>query len=418
MYKYSQMNKYLKKLNTYLIIITFFYLSLIVSFFLNEDSSGGAQADFFTTQHLIKKISEDLLLGIIDWKNSSISHFPLHYVVSAIFVKFLTNIDIVRFLFLNFSILIPFFFYKCIKIIFRNENAAILLSILIFISPYFRSSAIWLTTDNTALIFFTIAIFFFLKTIRQNNNTNINYYYFLLFFFASSFTRQYLIVFLLFFLVKMYKEKIFINEFKIKIIYLTTFLLLFLYIFGIKFLKSYNSQTSQLLTDNFYNNIYINLSIIFFYLSPLIFFFKENIINFLNFLKKKRYVHIFFFLILTSFLYKFDYSHNYGGGFYFKLTNVYLSRIIFLFICFLGLSIIYYLAEKNLYNFILVIILFSIFNYNIVYQKYFDPLLILIFFTLFEHKVINVIIKKIWPNFMYLFIYFFLFWLISLITHI
>ena len=418
MYKYSQMNKYLKKLKTYLIIITFFYLSLIVSFFLNEDSSGGAQADFFTTQHLIKKISEDFLLGIIDWKNSSLSHFPLHYVVSAIFVKFLTNIDIVRFLFLNFSILIPFFFYKCIKIIFRNENAAILLSILIFISPYFRSSAIWLTTDNTALIFFTIAIFFFLKTIRQNNNTNINYYYFLLFFFASSFTRQYLIVFLLFFLFKLYKEKIFINEFKIKIIYLTTFLLLFLYIFGIKFLKSYNSQTSQLLTDNFYNNIYINLSIIFFYLSPLIFFFKENIINFLNFLKKKRYVHIFFFLILTSFLYKFDYSHNYGGGFYFKLTNVYLSRIIFLFICFLGLSIIYYLAEKNLYNFILVIILFSIFNYNIVYQKYFDPLLILIFFTLFEHKVINVIIKKIWPNFMYLFIYFFLFWLISLITHI
>ena len=97
MYKYSQMNKYLKKLKTYLIIITFFYLSLIVSFFLNEDSSGGAQADFFTTQHLIKKISEDFLLGIIDWKNSSLSHFPLHYVVSAIFVKFLTNIDIVRF---------------------------------------------------------------------------------------------------------------------------------------------------------------------------------------------------------------------------------------------------------------------------------------------------------------------------------
>jgi hypothetical protein len=170
------MTKHLKKFKTYLIIITFFYLSLIVSFFLNENTSGGSQADFFTTQHLMKKISEDILLGIIDWKNSSISHFPLHYVVSAIFLKFLNNIDIVRFLFLNFSILIPFFFYKCIKIIFKNENAAILLSILIFISPYFRSSAIWLTTDNTALIFFTIAIFFFLKTTRQNNNTNINYY--------------------------------------------------------------------------------------------------------------------------------------------------------------------------------------------------------------------------------------------------
>jgi hypothetical protein len=415
------MTKHLKKFKTYLIIITFFYLSLIVSFFLNENTSGGSQADFFTTQHLMKKISEDILLGIIDWKNSSMSHFPLHYVVSAIFLKFLNNIDIVRFLFLNFSILIPFFFYKSIKIIFKNENAAILLSILIFISPYFRSSAIWLTTDNTALIFFTIAIFFFLKTTRQNNNTNINYYYyfFLLFFFASALTRQYLIVFLIFFIVKLHRKKIFFNKFKIKLIYLGTLLLFFFYIFGIKFLKSYNSQTSQFLTNNIFNNIYINLSIIFFYLSPLIFFFKENIINFFNFFKKNKYIHISFFLILALFLYKFDYSHNYGGGFYFKLTNnYYLTKIIFLFICFLSLSIIYYLTENNLNNFILVIILFSIFNYNIVYQKYFDPLLIIIFFTLFEHKAINLVIKKIWPNFLYLFIYFFLFWLISFITHI
>jgi len=418
MYKYCQMTRHLKKLKTYLIIITFFYLSLIVSFFLNEDSSGGAQADFFTTQHLIKKISEDFLLGIIDWKNSSLSHFPLHYVVSAIFLKFLTNIDIVRFLFLNLSILIPIFFYKCIKIIFKNDNAAVLLSILIFISPYFRSSAVWLTTDNTALIFFTIAIFFFLKTIKQNNNTNINYFFFLLFFFASSLTRQYLIFFLIFFLVELYREKKIFIKFKVKIIYLAILLLFFFYIVGIKFLKSYNTQTSQLLTNNIFNNIYINLSIIFFYLSPMIFFFKENIINFLNFFKKNIYVLISLFLILTLFLYKFDYSHNYGGGFYFKLTNNYLTKITFLFICFLSLSIIYYLTENNLNNFILVIILFSIFNYNIVYQKYFDPLLIIIFFTLFEHKAINLIIKKIWPNFLYLFIYFFLFWLISFITHI
>jgi hypothetical protein len=223
---------------------------------------------------------------------------------------------------------------------------------------------------------------------------------------------------LIFFLVKLYRKKIFFNKFKIKIIYLGTLLLFFFYIFGIKFLKSYNSQTSQLLTNNIFNNIYINLSIIFFYLSPLIFFFKENIINFFSFFKKNKYVHISFFFILALFLYKFDYSHNYGGGFYFKLTNNYLTKIIFLFICFLSLSLIYYLTKNNLNNFILVIILFSIFNYNIVYQKYFDPLLIIIFFTLFEHKSIDLIIKKIWPNFLYLFIYFFLFWLISFITHI
>jgi hypothetical protein len=411
------MTKYSKKIKIYLIIITFFYLSLIVSFLLDENSSGGSKADFLTTLNLVEKISHNFFFGIKEWTNSSLTHFPFHYLISAVFLKLLDNVEIVRFIFLNICVLIPIFFYKCIKITFKNEAAAMLLPILIFISPYFRSSAIWLTTDNTAIIFFIISIFFFIKTIRHNKNKNINYYYFLFFLFLSSFTRQYYILFLVFFLFKLYQKKNY-AEFKIKIIYLIVLVFFFLCVFIIKLLKSQNHHIPHLLTNNIYNNIYINLSIIFFYLSPFIFLFKENIINFFIFLKKKKYIHIIFFCILTLFLYKFDYNSSLGGGFYLKLTNTYFTKIIFLFICFLGFSIIYYLTYNNLNNFILIIILFSIFNYNVIYQKYFDPLLIIIFFTLFEHKAINIIIKKIWPNFMYLFIYFFLFWLISIITHI
>ena len=152
------MTKDLKKSKTYLIIIIFFYLGLIVSFLFNENSSGGSQADFYNTLHLIKKISEDFLLGISDWKNSSLSHFPLHYILSAILYKFLNNIDNVRFLFLNISILIPFFFYKCIKIIFKNDNAAILLSILIFIDGLFKPLLLFIFTIGFFFVFFLVCL--------------------------------------------------------------------------------------------------------------------------------------------------------------------------------------------------------------------------------------------------------------------
>ena len=163
------------KFNFFISVAIFFYLSLVIGFFFNENSSGGSHQDFFTTWPLIKEISKDFILGIKFIIDSSLIHFPLHYILSALFFKLLNNVELLRFIFLNISALIPLYFYKCLKFKFKNTNLIIILSSLIFLSPYFRSSAIWITTDNTAILFFTISIFFFLKIIKENEDKIINY---------------------------------------------------------------------------------------------------------------------------------------------------------------------------------------------------------------------------------------------------
>ena len=181
MFKYN-------KFNFYITIAVLFYFSLLIGFFFDENSSGGSRLDFFTTWPLITGISKDFILGIKFIIDSSLIHFPMHYILSGVFFKLLNNVELLRFIFLNISVLIPLYFYKCLKVKFKNTNAIIILSTLIFISPYFRSSAIWITTDNTAILFFTISIFFFLRIIKENNDEIINYILFILFITLSALT--------------------------------------------------------------------------------------------------------------------------------------------------------------------------------------------------------------------------------------
>ena len=198
------------KINFCKTLLLLLYISLITGFFFNENSSGGSKIDFLYTLPFVKKISENFFLGVeLLNKSSTIVHFPLHYIIVSLFFKLFDSTEILRIIFLNISILIPFIFYKSLGIIYKNKITILLIPTLIFLSPYFRSSAIWPTSDNTALIFFSITIFFFLKIIKNINYNHIHCILFILFFFLSSLTRQYYIVFLLYFFYIFYKKNIF-----------------------------------------------------------------------------------------------------------------------------------------------------------------------------------------------------------------
>ena len=402
------------KINFCKVLLLVLYISLITGFFFNENSSGGSKIDFLYTLPFVKKISENFFLGVeLLNKSSTIVHFPLHYIVVALFFKLFDSTEILRIIFLNISILIPFFFYKSLGIIYKNKITILLIPALIFLSPYFRSSAIWPTSDNTALIFFSITIFFFLKIIKNINYNHIHCILFILFFFLSSLTRQYYIIFLVYFFYIFYKKNIF-KKIKGKLFYLTIFIIIVGYVIFNNILKIKITET--FLTNNIFNNIYINLSILFFYFFPLFFFDIENFNKFKKFFFENKKFYFLSSLILFILYTKFNYS-GLGGGFYYQLINNYLSKEIFLIISLLGFYVLYYFIYKNLNNLILILILFSIFNYKVVYQKYFDPLFLIIFFTLFKHSAIDSLIKTTsnFRNFLYIFIYFFLYWLVNIV---
>ena len=57
-------------------------------------------------------------------------------------------------IFLTLSFFVPVVFYSILKKQFRgsNKNLLFAISLVLFFSPYLRSSAVWVTNDNLALI--------------------------------------------------------------------------------------------------------------------------------------------------------------------------------------------------------------------------------------------------------------------------
>lgn len=394
------------------------YFSLIVGFFLDENSAGGAKKDFYSTFFIIEEFSKNFLDGFKILINSNNPHFPLHYIILGELHRYISNIEILRFLILNINILIPFFFYKCLtKIIpkIRNEQA-LLFSTIIFISPYFRSSAIWATTDNTALLFFLISVFFFLQ-IKEKNNSYLCFLISIIFLGLAALSRFYYIIFFSYFSYGLIKNN------KIKKNLLTIILFAFLFLTpSIGYYICTKSKINNFLTDNLINNFYLNISILLFYLIPLIANSKKNIINFFNFLKENKKLFLIITLISLILIFKFNYfNKNYGGGFFFQIIKYYFHKDIQIYIfyisCLLGIAATCYIIKNTLNNFILILIFFISFNYMIVYQKYFEPLFFITLFTLFYNVANKFFDKYFIKNFVFIFLYFFSFLVICILKN-
>jgi hypothetical protein len=398
------------KISNSSILFFFLYLSLLFGFFLNENSSGGSKKDFHSTLFLVYSFSEDFNTGIRILTGSSLPHPFLHYFILGIIYKYIQNIEILRFFFLHFSVLIPILIYKTLKLSLK-KNHALFLSSLIFLSPYFRSSAIWGTTDNTALLFFTFSIYFFFK-LKKNIN---NYQYSILFLFflsLASLTRSYYIIFIILFIYSLRKKKLSIKFIILNLIFFSIMLIPNIWHYSIM-----KKTIHDFLTKNIINNLYINLSIIFFYLLPFIANSKENIIKFYTFIKKNinklSIISIIFFVLFKNFDY-FEYNH--GGGILFQITKFYFYQFLFIVISLMGFVTIYYFIKNKRENCLLIFIFFISFNYIYIYQKYFDPLFLITLLTLSMSFISESIIKNNFiKKFFFIFVYFGFFLIISII---
>ena len=85
-------------------------------------------------------------------------------IVLSFLAKINLNLELIRLLNLHVNLLTIYFFYKCLRIKFNqiNKNYLILISLVIFISPTFRSLSIWPDSRAIGLLFFTISIKYFL----------------------------------------------------------------------------------------------------------------------------------------------------------------------------------------------------------------------------------------------------------------
>ena len=416
------MNQYILKNKNTIIYVSIFlsYISLLIGFFLNEDLAGGAAQDFNFYISVLNTFNNDFTNSFLNYKAFDSDHSPF-------FVSFLTLInifeklnflpisnnidnkyqniinygfkyDFLRFVFLHICLLVPFIFYKSLKLIFKGcDNVyLILLSLIILYSPYFRAYAIWAGETNLGLIFLILSTYFFLNIDKTYSAKERKLYIFLnvLFFALSAYSRPIYSLISIYFFYKIFLKYSFRAETILFILFnillsspaLYYFIILDNYSFT-QYINFFYNPTLTLYSTN----IILSSSIIFFYLIPFIInnynlFAKEILL-----LNRKNFIYFLLATSLGSFLiYNFNYSieMNGGGVFYILSNKIFNNNYILYPVSIFSLYAIFsIILKKNLNDLLLIILIFCFDPDPWIYHKSFDPILYCLFFTLFNNNI-------------------------------
>ena len=404
------------------IIFIGLYLSLIIGFFLGENSTGGAIIDYNTHKWISQKFAENFLNTLFSYDSYNTRHSPILIIFLSFFEKLNINDQIIRLIHLHFCLLLPYVFFKCLQLNFKSLDKNILLFFisLIFLSPTFRSLSIWPDSRIIGLTFFLISIFYFLK-FKENKKFEYvikNIFYLSL----SSYISPNFSVFSIFYFINyMNNYNIFSQKFLIIIllnILLSIPAIYYIFFLDINFLiksAAIGRTSGNIIFDNIFNDILITFSIIFFYIFP---FLITKIIKPAKIFEIKNFFisSIIFIICILNFDYNFEYS---GGGIFLKFSNIFFeSNFVFFIISFLSIIILIPLLYQNKSNILLFVLIILNNPQYTIYHKYFDPFLLIVFFTIFIFKYD---FKKTFQkneNYIFIYFYFSLFLLISNLKYI
>lgn len=389
------------------------YFSLVIGFFLGEDLNSGAVGDWHGTNYpVIRDSAIDLKNTLLNYTDYHHRHSPIYPIFLGQFLKLNISYDFIRFIHLNISLLLIYSFYKCLVLKFNNtnKNILIILSLVIFLSPTFRSLAIWPDSRIIGVIFFTLSILEFLKFEKNKNYSHV--WKNLLYLILSSYISPNFSIFIIFFAYHYLKKLNFAKLIPISLFCLIMSFPAFYYLFilDINFLlaKTPGSNVNETigLNFNFADKILIISSIIMFHFSPFLLN-KKFLTEFFDYSKKNILIIVPIFLLCLIF---FEYSMRFtGGGVFFQISNFLLkNNFIFYILALISLFLIGYFSNKNLNNFLIFLILICSNVQNSIYHKYYDPLILILFFTIFNNFLNRDFFQKN-INFLYLYCFYFIF---------
>ena len=372
-------------------------ISFFFGFYLDENSAGAGTytGDF---QHIWKNLqiflNNDILSSLSNSEYSD-SRTPISYIIHKLFNPFVeTEINFRRSVF-AISLIIPFLFYVCLKKRFiHNENLLLLLlTSVIFLSPYFRTSSFWGLGENYGLIFLLLSFLLlksFLSTVKKNGATA--YINIFLLTITSSlclyFDQKLIIIPIICLFQILYSAK----PLQLKLFSILSYVILSLpylyliYLWG-SLIPPDATESRKLGQKIFLDHIGYTLTIIAFYLLPILFFKIRNIRNsFQEFILKKDIL---------------------GKGYISKISLIIFESPIYIKIFtyisfFISYIIILFYINKNyveLFTFLYFIFL-SLIIWPIL-QEYFDPILILLVFTFFNSNL-NITYKNVTFLYFYL----------------
>jgi len=397
----------------YNIIIFIPFISFIFGFYHDEFSAGTGEGggDSQWIRENIKIFIENDLLTAIFHPDLFGNRTPLIYVLNKLINPFFYDFEKYRLSVFILSILGPIFLYQLLKLKFYNVDRKILLLIssIVYLSPYYRTSAYWGLNENYGIITTVLSFLFLIKFLKFEKKRNINTFGIILF---SSLTiyfdQKFLIVPLICF-VNMILSRNHLN-FKITISLIYGILALpYLYLFykwgGIvpPATQLSNPKTITSVSDLdtiYYIHIGYASTLIAFYLLPIMLFTGKLtfIINNLKKLISRKSNYLFFFLILCFFIYLIDFDfekytvqdHWVGLGIIHKLTQLLFEQIIlqeiitYIFFLLSFVVLLYFINLSRLDAlYIGYFLLISLFLWPLI-QEYFDPIILIISLSLFN----------------------------------
>ena len=414
------MNYSFLKINNLFLLSFLFYLTLITGFIFDENLNFGALRDWETADYnVINDLSLNFKETFLSYDTYGHRHSPVYLIFLSLLKKIGFSPDLIRFVNLNISLLLILFFYKCLILKFDSveKSFLFLVSLTIFLSPTFRSLAIWPSSRLIGLIFFVISIYEFLKFLKTKKKIYV--WKNIIFLILSSYISPNFSVFIIFFFYHYYKNIDF--KYLLLIFFFCFFCsipaLYYLFYLDINFLlgNTPGLESSEIigLSFNLSNKILLISSIIFFHFLPFLIDrkFFENII----YDKKNILLTLIFFIVNVIF---FDYSINYtGGGVFFQISNfIFNNNVFFYLVSFFSLLILISLSSEDLSNFLIFFILIVSNIQNTIYHKYYDPLVLILFFTLLSTSL-NLKFFKNRFNIIYIFGFYVIFILMRVVKN-
>ena len=406
------------KFNNLILVLIFIllYLSLIIGFYFNEDSTGGAFLDYRGQKVVSEAFAINFKNTFLNYDSFATRHSPLLIIFLSFFEKINLSDNLIRIIHLHILLVLPFIFYLILieKFKYIEKKYLLLIVGLIFLSPTFRTLSIWPDSRLLGLSIFSLSILSYLFFLRSNQ---LKYCFFNIVLCAiSAYISPNFSVFSIYFFYFFCKKYSYFSRELIYII-LTNILLslpalYYLFILDVNFLTKTAVITEKknfIFFNNVANQILMISSIIFFYFLPFV---LTNILN-LNFknITSKIIISLLIFIIcLIYFDYKFSYT---GGGIFFK-TSYYLFENNYLFYLISYISLLFLcLILSNKFENYLIFLLILLSNPQIsIYHKYYDPFLIVILFSLVN---IDINIKKImkFKTNVFIYLYFTMFLIIG-----
>ena len=377
----------------------FFYLTLVTGFFFGENLNYGSYGDWIgSNREPIKDFSNNFTYTFLNFDSYGHRHSPVYLIFLSLFLDLGLDLNQIRLVHLHLCISLIIVFYQCLRLLFSNinNNYLFLLSLIIFLSPTFRSLAIWPDSRLPGLIFFVLTIYFFLK-FRKTDNLKYTWYTCISLVVSSYISPNFSVFFVYFFFFFLKKVKFRELSFLLIFNFLASLpILYYIFILDVNFLAAGKTPSLNNESINFNFNLSDKLmiisSIIFFHLSPILI--MDNFFNqFKNFLDKRFIIIV---PLVVCLIYFFNYQLSYtGGGVFFILSNLLFDNNYLFYIgSFFFISFVLYIASLSLNNFFLLTLLIVSNIQNTIYHKYYEPLIFIMFFTLIKYPGVENFLKK------------------------